>query len=193
METRYIGTRVQRLEDPRLVTGTGSYVDDIRIDGTLHAAFLRSPHAHARIRAIDTAAAKEMPGVVAVYAMADLPGVKGALPVRSDVPAGTPIRAPFPLASGAVHFVGETVAMIVATSRAAAEDATNLIDVDYDALPAVSDLASALGPDATKSHEDLDGNLIIKMKAKFGDPDQVFASAAHVFAEKFVMHRGGCH
>jgi carbon-monoxide dehydrogenase large subunit len=192
METRYIGTRVQRLEDPRLIAGAGTYVDDIKIPGTLFAAFARSPHAHARINRIDTGLARSSPGVEMVLTFADLPAaLQKPLPTRGGkLLQDPPIFAP---ANKAVHYVGQIVAIIVACTRAEAEDAAALVDVDYDPLPPVVDYTKALEPGAPTAHEGAKDNLAARLKVAFGEVDKVFASAPHVFKETFHMHRGGCH
>ena len=135
---RYAGTRVQRVEDGRLLTGCGSFVDDISRPGMLHACFVRSPFARARINGIDASAALALPGVRAVFTAADLnPEVKEAwhAVAGKDVP-DTPRP---PLAEGEAKFVGDPVALIVAESRYIAEDALELVDVDYEPLPAITD------------------------------------------------------
>ena len=198
MGVRYVGAHVQRMEDPRLVTGNGRYVDDIRFDGMLHAAFLRSPVAHAKINNIDTSRAKALPGVHAVLTHADLVAEFGAAfdkPMTQLYPAPvlTQDRTQYPLAKDEVCHVGQTVAIIVADSRAKAEDALALIDVDYEALPVVVDVRKALDAGAPPVHAGDDSNLAGKLRAKFGDIDDAFAQADHVFGASFLQHRGGCH
>lgn len=192
---RYTGAEVQRMEDPRLVTGHGQYVDDMHMHGMLHAAFLRSSHAHALIRSIDTSAAKALAGVHGVFTQADL-GPDYANKNMSQLypmPAIKQDFTQFPLASGEVCYVGETVAVVVAESRAIAEDALALIYVDYDPLPAIIDCRKALAPDAPKAHQNSDGNLAGQLRSKFGDIEEAFSKADHVFTADFIQHRGGCH
>ena len=143
---RYAGTRVQRVEDGRLLTGHGSFVDDISRPGMLHACFVRSPFARARINGIDASAALALPGVHAVFTAADLnPDVKEAWhAVAGKDVADTPRP---PLAEGEAKFVGDPVALVVAESRYIAEDALELIDVDYEPLPAVTDFTRAQSAD----------------------------------------------
>ncbi|MEK9901215.1 MAG: hypothetical protein VW516_10755, partial [Rhodospirillaceae bacterium] len=133
MVVRYLGAEVQRMEDPRLITGNGRYVDDIKLDGMLHAAFLRSPHAHAKIRSIDTSRAAALDGVHRVFTHADL-GPKYSHRMNQLYPA--PVieqnKTQYPLAKDEVCYVGEGIAVVVADSRAIAEDAVALIDVDYE-------------------------------------------------------------
>jgi xanthine dehydrogenase molybdopterin-binding subunit B len=139
---RYAGSRVQRVEDARLLTGAGTFVDDIARPGMLHACFVRSPHARARIEAIDCAEALALPGVEAVFTAADLNG-----DVREAWYTGTGALVPDtprpPLAADEVRFAGDIVALVVADSRYIAEDAAELVSVDYEPLPAVASYAAA--------------------------------------------------
>lgn len=184
---RYAGARVNRVEDPRLLTGTGTFVDDVTRPGMLHACFVRSPIARARISAIDSSEALAMSGVHAVLLAADLnPGAREQwhTSLGPDVPE---IPRP-PLADDEVRFVGDPVALVVAESRYLAEDAAELIVVDYDALPAVVDYAAAIGSDVLV-HAETPGNVVGEMS---GPPiaavDAVFASAAHVVSDTFRQH-----
>jgi carbon-monoxide dehydrogenase large subunit len=194
MGARYFGAAVKRIEDPKLITGRGHYVDDLAIPGVLHVAILRSPHAHARILGIDCEAALAMPGIRAVLTADDL-GPMAAEPMGVMAPSPL-IKEAFtqrPLARGSVHFVGEAVALIVAENRALAEDAAALIMVDYEPLPAVIDITTALADGAPRAHEAASSNRAATLKGGFGDAASVFASAPHVFKERFDIHRGGCH
>ncbi|MBO6782563.1 MAG: xanthine dehydrogenase family protein molybdopterin-binding subunit [Alphaproteobacteria bacterium] len=194
MGVRYVGAEVQRMEDPRLITGHGRYVDDITLEGMLHAAFLRSPVAHARIGSIDTSRAAELEGVHRVLTLADFPA-ELQKPMAQLYPA-PPIehnKTQYPLAHDEVCHVGQAIACVVADSRAIAEDALALIDVDYENLPAVVDVRTALDADAPKAHADLDTNLMGRLGSKFGDIEEAFAKADHVFSASFMQHRGGCH
>ncbi|MEK9661623.1 MAG: xanthine dehydrogenase family protein molybdopterin-binding subunit [Alphaproteobacteria bacterium] len=198
MGVRYVGAHVQRMEDPRLVTGHGRYTDDITLEGMLHAAFLRSPHAHAKINGIDVSRAKELPGVHEVLTQASLveafgPGFDKPMAQLYPAPALTQDRTQYPLAKDEVCYVGQTVAIVIADSRAIAEDALALIDVDYATLPAVVDIRKALEPGAPLAHEGDESNLAGQLRAKFGDIDDAFAKADHVFKTDFMQHRGGCH
>jgi carbon-monoxide dehydrogenase large subunit len=193
MGVRYFGAAVPRIEDPELITGRGRYLDDIRLPGMGEAAFVRSVHAHARIKRVDVAAAMAAPGIVAVLTAADL-GVAGKpTPQFAPSPLIVQDRTQHVLASSAVHFVGETIAIVVADTRANAEDAVALVEVDYEPLPVVVDLATALNANAPKAHHDAPDNRLATVRAKFGDADQVFARAPHVFRERIFQHRGGCH
>src|SRR5207253_1749563 len=140
MGAKWFGASVKRKEDPALLAGRGRFVDDIHLPGMLHAAFVRSAHAHARIRAIDATAARAAPGVHLVLAFDDLPKPlrQNALPLFVPHPAITQLRLPTALAASEVRYVGEPVAVVVAESRYLAEDAAALVAVDYEPLPAVS-------------------------------------------------------
>lgn len=178
--TRYAGRRVERVEDTRLLTGRGTYVDDITRPGMLHACFVRSPYAHAKFTRIDAAAALALPGVHAVFTAADLnPELKEAwhAVAGKDMP-DTPRP---PLAEGEVKFVGDPVALVIAESRYLAEDAVDLVDVDYEPLPAVADFRAALTSDVTV-HEAYPDNNAGGMGGAPPD-EETFASAAHVVKE----------
>lgn len=192
MGVRYFGAAVRRLEDPRLITGRGRYLDDLAIPGLFHVAFVRSPHAHARISGVDAEAARGVPGVVAVLTAEDL-GRTEPTPEMVPAPVIKQPRTQRPLATDAVRYVGEAVAIAVAETRAIAEDAAALVAVDYDPLPACTDWRKALEGEAPLAHEGAPDNLVGRLQARFGDPEAVFASAPHVFAETFTLHRGGCH
>src|SRR6185503_20002519 len=146
-----VGASVRRKEDYRFLTGAGQYTDDVNPPNHTHAYFLRSPHAHAKIRKIDTAKAKTLPGVVAIFTGDDLEGVNG-LPCGWLItgPDGKPMsEPPHPvLAKGKVRYVGDHVALIIAETPHAAKDAAELINVDYEALPSVVNPAEALKPNA---------------------------------------------
>jgi carbon-monoxide dehydrogenase large subunit len=175
--TRYAGTRVARVEDNRLLTGRGTFVDDVTRPGMLHACFVRSPFAHAKINGIDAGAALALSGVRAVFTAADLNAdVKEAwhAVAGKDVP-DTPRP---PLAEGEVKFVGDPVALVVADSRYLAEDAVELVDVDYGPLPAVADFTQAVGSDVVV-HDAYPDNVAGGMGGAPPD-EETFSSAAHV-------------
>ncbi|MEL0021730.1 MAG: hypothetical protein VW709_17835, partial [Rickettsiales bacterium] len=158
MSTHLVGQRIKRLEDPDLLSGRGQFVDDLQIPHLLHAAFLRSPLAHARIRSIDTSAAAGMPGVHAVWTATDLPATMHGRRMLLQVP-NPAIRHPItqePLATDEVNFVGEAVAVVVADSRHLAEDACERIHVDYEALPVSAVCVSALKPGTGTAHAGID-------------------------------------
>ncbi len=194
MSTRYFGAPIPRVEDPRLLTGGGRYVDDIAMPGMLHAAFLRSPVAHGIVRKLDLTAARACPGVHAAYAMSDFAHLaSGPVPPMAPHPL---IKSPItyqPLAGEEVCYVGECVALVLAETRAAAEDALATIELDLEHLPAVADARAGLAADAPRAHVGRDGNVIATMRAAHGDADAVFARSAHRFTETFDTHRGGCH
>ncbi len=192
---RYTGAEVQRMEDPRLLTGHGRYVDDIHLAGTLHAAFLRSSHAHARIRGIDASAALALPGVHGVFTQTDLALPDTTQPMNQLYPAPVIHQdiTQHPLAADEVCYVGQTVALVVADTRAIAEDALALVNVDYEPLPAIIDCREALADGAPLAHAGTDSNLGGQLRSAFGDIDSAFAKADHVFSAEFMQHRGGCH
>lgn len=195
MGMKHFGARTQRLEDPALLTGRGRFVDDIHLPGMLHAAFLRSPFAHARIGAIDAAAARALPGVHAVYTWRELPEAmrQKRLPLPVPNPAIRHPRTQYPLAVDEVAHVGETVAVIIAESRHLAEDAAALIDVDYEPLPVSADCRAALAPGAPRAHSDLPDNLGAAFAPAFGDVAGAFARARHVARVSLWQNRGGGH
>ena len=181
---RYAGTRVPRVEDARLLTGHGTYVDDITRPGMLHACFVRSPFAHARINGIDTSAALALPGVHAVFTAADLnPDVKEAwhAVAGKDMP-DTPRP---PLAEHEVKFVGDPVALVVAENRYVAEDAIELVDVDYDPLPAIADVTRAVDSDVVV-HAAYPDNVAGGLAGAPPDED-TFAAAACLVAERIYQ------
>ncbi|MBX7432030.1 xanthine dehydrogenase family protein molybdopterin-binding subunit [Mycobacterium sp. Y57] len=175
---RYAGRRVERVEDGRLLTGHGTFVDDITRPGMLHACFVRSPYAHAAIRRFDASAALALPGVHAVFTAADLnPDVREAW--HAVAGKNVPDTPRPPLAEGEVKFVGDPIALVVAESRYLAEDAIELIDVDYDPLPAVADFTKAVGPGVPVVHGAYPDNVAGGMGGAPPDED-TFAGAAHV-------------
>ena len=194
MGVRYIGAEVQRMEDPRLITGHGRYVDDIVFGDMLHAAFLRSSQAHAKIRSIDTSKASALSGVKKVFTLADLgPNYERRMNQLYPAPVIEQNKTQYPLAKDEVCYVGEAIAVVVADSRAIAEDALALIVVDYETLQAVIDVRTALEDGAQLAHSDATSNLMGKMRSKFGDIEDAFSKADHVFSAGFMQHRGGCH
>ena len=184
----YIGKHLPRKEDYRLLTGQGRYVDDVEVPGALHACFVRSPHAHARILGIDTAAALAMPGVVAVYTGQDLaqwttrqrmaPPIEGLQPMEMDT-----------LPIDKVRFQGDPVACVVASDRYLAEDAAEQVQVDYEPLSAVTSMWQALEADAPLVDDTLSSNLVSHQKASFGDPQARARQAHRVIECAFSMHR----
>ena len=194
MSGRFFGTAITRVEDARLLAGKGHYVDDIELPGMLHAAFVRASFAHGRIRAIDASDALAMPGVAAIYTMADFADIaQGPMPPMAPHPLlKTPITY-HPLADTEVRHVGEAIAIVLADTRAHAEDAAAAVILDVEHLPAVSDAVLAREASSPKAHSEHPSNVVATMAAGFGDCAAVFAKAHHVLTEHFDIHRGGCH
>ena len=186
----YIGKPMKRVEDPRFIQGKGKYVANLQIPGMLHAAIVRSPHAHAKINSIDTSAALAMPGVVGVYTGADLAadGV-GGLPCGFNPPGIK--TAPHPvLAIGKVRHVGDGVAVVIAENRYAAQDAADAVQVDYTPLPAVVDAKKAVDPSAPQLHDEIPNNTSFYWA--LGDRteiNRVFAAADHVVELDLINQR----
>src|SRR5271155_1216259 len=184
---KIVGARIKRTEDPRLLTGCGAFTDDRQPARALHAAFRRSDQSHARIRGIDCAAACGAPGVIAVFTAEDLSEVKPLIAVsRMANYHPTPI---LPLARGKVRYIGEPVVGVIAESRYQAEDALELIGIDYEVLPLVIDPEQAVRADAPLLHEDAGTNVLVAREFKRGDVDTAFASAAVRVKSRFRMHR----
>src|SRR6266571_5222927 len=184
-----IGARIARNEDPRLLRGLGCFVADIHPPGVLQAAGLRSPHAHARIVSIDAAPARALPGVHLVLTATDLGPLNQPSPLLIPHPSLTHARTQLPLARDEVRYAGEAVALVVAASRDQAEDALELIDVDYQPLPVCAHVRTALEPGASLVHADVPGNLAAHFVQRVGDPEGAFAEAAHVFEEELWIER----
>src|SRR5438552_9716983 len=180
---------VRRNEDPRLLRGMGSYVDDIDPQGVLHAAILRSPYGHARFDSIDVSAALALPGVRAVYTAADLGDFNQPAPLVVPHPELTHGRTQRPLAVNKVCYIGEAVAMVVADDRYIAEDGVALIEVDWQPLPAVVDFRTASQPGQTLIHDDVPNNAAAHVVQVVGDPVSAFQRAAHVFEEHLFIER----
>lgn len=186
---RYVGRRMLRVEDPGLLRGEARYVDDVDVPGALHVAFVRSPHGHARIRSIETARARESPGVHAVVTGEEI-GERGKLvttiPTRPDE---VETAARTLLATGKARHVGDPVVAVVADSRYLAEDACELVEVDWEPLPAVVDAEEALSAGAPLVDEDLVSNRFAHIEFEQGDVDAAFERAAHVFSKRFHFGR----
>jgi carbon-monoxide dehydrogenase large subunit len=186
MANKYVGQRVKRTEDPRLIKGLAHYVDDIRLPDTLHVTFVRSVYAHARIKGIDTSEALKSPGVVAVYTGKDVAKV-GPVPCASALPD---LKVPDyrVLAQDKVFFVGHPIAAVVATDAYAARDAVDLVAVDYEDLPAVVDVEEA-AKGGTVIHDGFGDNIAYKLTAGEGDIDAALAGADHVIRQRMVHQR----
>ncbi|MCC6777625.1 MAG: xanthine dehydrogenase family protein molybdopterin-binding subunit [Hyphomicrobiales bacterium] len=191
----YLGRSVPRLEDDRLLRGRGRFVEDIALPGLLQVAFVRSPIAHGRVHAIDSARARALPGVRAVLTYDDLRPL-----LSSDrIPLALPIGAirfhvdPPCLARDEVCFVGEPVAMVVAQTRQLAEDAAALVTLGLEPLSAVVDPCAGLAPGAPKARLDCPDNLLAHWVVKYGDVARAFAGASYRISERFRLHKGGGH
>jgi carbon-monoxide dehydrogenase large subunit len=183
----YVGRPLKRIEDPKLITGQGQYVDDLKLPGLASLAFLRSPHAHARVTAIRTDVARAAPGVLLVVTAADLGGLRPT-PFMAVVPGlkASPYRC---LAGDVVDATGVPVAAVVAESPSLAREAVELIEVEYEPLPAVSDPERALEPDAPLVHPELGTNQAFSVPMKGGDVATAFARAAHVVRLRIEHNR----
>ncbi len=191
MGTRYFGEPIPRSEDPRLLTGQGLFVDDVQLPGMVHAAVLRSPHAHARILRIDVSRALAHPDVLLVLTHADLPPrLQQPLPRLIPHPDLKHHKTQYALAPDKVRHVGEPVALVVATSRYAAEDALEQIEVVYEPLPAVVDLLEAAEGRPALVHEDIGTNVAAHSIQRVGDYEAARAQADLVIRERFVVDRG---
>src|SRR5438874_2394395 len=188
MTTRWFGERVQRAEDDRLLRGKGRFTDDID-EGALESVLVRSPYAHARIRSIDVSAARAVPGVIAVYTAQDLPFGGTDLPILIPHPNLTHGRTQRCLASEVVRYAGEAVAFVVAENRAIAEDSAELVEVDYEQLPAV------ITPEVSARaehlvHEDVPGNVAAEMVQEKGHAAEALESAPRRKHLHFRYERG---
>jgi 2-furoyl-CoA dehydrogenase large subunit len=184
----WVGRSIPRVEDAALLTGRGRFIDDLGVrPGTLQAAILRSPHAHADIVSIEMSAANRAPGVVAVLDGEDVKALTASLVV--GVKAAVEC---WPIAVGRVRYVGEPVAIVVATDRYLAEDAADLIEVQYRVRPAVVDPLAALSPGAPVLHDGFAGNVASDRTFRYGNPEQAFASAAHRISLDIRYPRNSC-
>jgi carbon-monoxide dehydrogenase large subunit len=185
---KIVGARIKRTEDPRLLSGAGAFADDRQAPGILHVAFRRSEHSHARIKAIDCAAARKAAGVVAVLTAEDLAATVTPLLATSRMKGyhATPI---LPLARGKVRYVGEPMVGIVAQSRYLAEDALELIGIEFEPLAVVTDPFEAVKDDAPRLHEEAGGNVLVSREFKRGDVDAALTAAPIRVKGRFRMHR----
>jgi carbon-monoxide dehydrogenase large subunit len=192
---RYIGMRVARVEDPRLLQGHGRYVDDIHLPGMLEVAFVRAAHAHALVKGIEKSHAAALPGVYAIWRLADFGDsyTKKRMAVTAPSPLIKQTITQFPLAQDEVCYVGEPIALVLAENRYVAEDAAALVEVEYEPLPAIVDSTAALDQQAARAHKDSPDNLVGRVRAGFGDAASAFKSAAHIVKETVRQHRGGSH
>src|SRR5215472_2527561 len=189
---RYTGASIKRSEDPRILTGAGRYVDDIKLPGMLHAAFVRSPLAHARVVSVDASAARALPGVAAVFTGAELEEM--TVPGPDALMALMSWAGPTPeftlLASDKVRFAGDPVAIVVAESRYLAEDGCELVEVEYDELPPVTTASFALDPSSPPLFANLGDNIArAHSRSEFGDVAATFAEADRVIDVRIDVHR----
>jgi aerobic carbon-monoxide dehydrogenase large subunit len=182
-----LGRARPRKEDARLVTGQTNWTDNITLPGMLHMAFLRSPHAHARITSVDVSPAKQMPGVIAAFSGADFADEQGSLPCAWPVTPDIVIPSHPPMAVDEVRYVGEAVAVVVARDRYAAADAVEAIEIDYEPLPPVLDIRTALDEGAPKVHEA--GNKSYEWPFANGDIDAAFRDAPVVLERTYRQQR----
>ena len=184
----WVGQSIPRVEDAALLTGKGRFIDDLGVrPGTLYAAILRSPHAHAEILSIDGEAARRADGVVAVLTGDDIKVLTTSLVVGVKAKVEC-----WPIAVGRVRYVGESVAVVVASDRYKAEDAVDLIDVQYRALPANIDPLQALSPSSPVIHDGFDGNIASDRTFRYGNPERAFAEAAHRISIDIRYPRNSC-
>lgn len=191
-----VGARVKRKEDPRLITGVGTYVGDVRLAGMHHVALVRSPYAHANIKSIDASAALARPGVVAVVTGKDIAEHSTPLPIGAGGEGGsetgatpTPQRSHYALSVDRVRHVGEAVAAVIAVSPAIAEDAVSDVMVDWDVLPASVDLLKSVEPDAPQLFEGAEKNIALTWKRQKGDIDEAFSNAHKVVKQRMINQR----
>src|SRR5262245_43772013 len=184
-----IGSRMKRTEDPRLIQGSSTYVDDLKLPGMLYVTFVRSPHANARITSIDAARARQAPGVVAVVTGKEVSSLIGSVPCAAGMPG---LKVPFHpvLAVDAVRYVGEPVVAVVAADRYAGRDAADLVEVDYDPLPAVVDPEAGMQPGSARVHPEYTDNIAFTFQQTGGgDVDKVFAGAHRIVSQRLVNQR----
>ncbi|MCY0898862.1 MAG: xanthine dehydrogenase family protein molybdopterin-binding subunit [Firmicutes bacterium] len=184
----YVGTAIRRTRDERLLTGRGHYIADLMLPGQVYAAFVRSPHGHARVRGVDVAPALKVPGVIAVYGGHDVKA--SPLPLLFPFPTLEPVTQ-IPLGSEVCH-VGEPVAMVIATDRYAAEDGVARVVVDYEPMPAVTDMRRALAPDAPRVHRDKPSNQAARIVQAVGDAAAALKDAPVVVECQLFMGRVSC-
>src|SRR5579875_3120825 len=183
---KFIGERVRRREDPRLITGTGTYVDDIKLPGMLHAAVMRSPYAHAKINSVDLSRARNHPGVIMALSGEDIGDKIGSLPCVAPA-QHVPVHPV--LARGKVRFVGEPVAIVVAENPYVARDAIDLINVEFDPLPAVVDVEKALESGAPLVHEEFGTNLVTRAEVTSPGFEKAMAEAQRTLKFRLINQR----
>ena len=189
----YLGQSLKRAEDPRLITGQSSFVDDINLPGMLHVAVLRSIHAHALIKSVDTTAASSALGVVAVLTADDIEGVLQHVPTGINVYEGKFDHLEAPehpvLARGKVCYVGQPVAMVVAEDPNLARDALELLQTDYEPLAPILDPLEVVNKDTTPIHDEVGTNLGLRVRHQGGDLDAAFSQADRVIRQSYHLQR----
>ena len=180
----WVGKDVKRREDPSLLMGNAQYVNDVRLSGMLHAAVLRSPYAHARILKIDTSAAKALPGVYAVLTGREAAELMDPMPAFCAEPV-----VQHAIAVEKVRYVGEAVVVVAAENRYIAEDALDLVEIEWEQLPVLSDPITAMEPGAALVHENLPSNVVFDHVFTFGDVDGDFAQADHIIQRRLRWPR----
>ena len=183
---KWVGRSMPRREDLRLLAGRGKFMDDISLPNMKHAAILRSPYAHAKINGIDVSEALKSPGVVGILTGAEVAKMSNPFPVGVSIPPKY-----YSCAVDKVRFVGEPVAVVMATDRYLAEDALDLIEVDYEPLPAVVDIEEAIKPGAPLLHDHIPNNIYNHRFFKYGDPEKAFKEADAVVKWKFKFPKYG--
>jgi carbon-monoxide dehydrogenase large subunit len=188
MTQRFVGQAMKRKEDPRLVSGTSTYVDDVVLPGMVHMALTRSIHAHARIRRIDTSKAQKLPGVIAVVTGEEVAAHCGPVPCVASIPNMKNAQRQL-LAVGKVRFVGEPVAAVVAENKYIAKDASDLIEIEYEALPAVVDPEKAMSPQSPRIYDEFADNIGYEFGFESGNTDEAFSNADAVVKERLINQR----
>ncbi len=188
MTQRYVGQAMKRKEDPRLVSGTSTYVDDVVLPGMLHMAVTRSIHAHARIKRVDTSKAQKLPGVVAVVTGEEVAAHCGPIPCVASLPNMKNAQQPL-LAMRKVRFVGEPIAAVVAENKYIARDAADMIEIDYEPLPAVTNPEKALDPKSPRLYEEFSDNIGFNFSFESGNTEEAFKNADVIVKERFINQR----
>src|SRR5262245_15490869 len=188
MTQRFVGQAMKRKEDPRLVSGTSTYVDDVVLPGMLHMAVARSLYAHARIKQIDTSKAQRLPGVIAVVTGEEVAAHCGPVPCAASIPGMKNAQRQL-LAVGKVRFVGEPVAAVVAENKYVARDAADLIEIDYDVLPAVVDPVKAMDPASPRLYDEFSDNVGYNFGFETGNTEEAFQKADVIVKERLVNQR----
>ncbi|MEO5840114.1 MAG: xanthine dehydrogenase family protein molybdopterin-binding subunit [Acidimicrobiales bacterium] len=185
---RFVGESIPRVEDHRILSGRGKYVDDLNLPNMLHASFVRSPFAHALIKRIDVTAARATPGVVAVFTGDDMRRLCN--PISTSLAFGVKFPEFYPLSTDKVRFVGDVVALVVAESRYEAEDGCDLVEVEYEQLPAIANYDDAVDPTKPALFDELGDNVVItSAPVTWGDVDAAFAEADRVVTATLRQHR----